>query len=322
MEYYSKRLFRETGEVHGSPADAAAAALKQMGVPDSMNMRPMKSVRNSQPRFWNSPSEPSSFGGYDPSPAPVPTPAPAPVKKPRPEKDDSFYGRALSGQRTPRGSKPQYQPTPEETQEIIDMGKKGYKALGISLELGDKYGKDIPAYAVNAILKQNRLNRKPDAEDDTTYMNPRDAFPIDHGRSIGPTNAAVNAFKPTKGEFGFGKKTPDIYSDIDNTGLAPGKTVKDDTGKVVQRGSRAAMNKYQPTPEEAQEIVTLGKQGLQPMGISLTLADKLGKRIPVHAVASILDQHGVQHSRPNDFSVPKQDFEIDKPHTLTDDDMI
>lgn len=66
--------------------------------------------------------------------------------------------------------------------------------------------------------------------------------------------------------------------------------------------SKEKYNQYQPTASEIEEIIKLGKEGHQPLGISYELQGGAGHIIPVHAIAAILKQYGIENSG-DEFSI-------------------
>jgi hypothetical protein len=95
-----------------------------------------------------------------------------------------------------------------------------------------------------------------------------------------PTSAEVNAFKPKKGEFGYGVKTPDFYNQAQFT----------------------SNSKVKISPEEERMIADMAAQGKTPLGISLELGDKLNKTIPAAKIHKLLAQ--MKQQQPVDLSDP------------------
>lgn len=78
-------------------------------------------------------------------------------------KTPDFYDQAS---RTTRGSYKakynQYEPSPEEAEMIMGLARKGLSPLGISLELGDRLGKTIPAHKIQKLMAQGGVQHQPD----------------------------------------------------------------------------------------------------------------------------------------------------------------
>ncbi len=95
----------------------------------------------------------------------------------------------------------------------------------------------------------------------------RTASPIDQFVSD-PWQFDLN-FRPARGEFGHGRRTPDLY----------GRLVKTSRAKFA-----AGYNRHQPSEADARAIRELAAQGHTPLGVALILADLGGELVPVHTI--------------------------------------
>lgn len=91
-------------------------------------------------------------------------------KKKREKPDKSFYNQV---QRTEnpryRAKYNQYELGPKEHARAIQLGKDGHTPMGISLKMGDEFGKTIPVHAIKTILDKNNISTQDDDVEDTVY---------------------------------------------------------------------------------------------------------------------------------------------------------
>ena len=235
--------------VETAASDAAAAHLKKMGFTGGLSRRPAPVQTPVQ--------------APEPEPETYPLAPPVSPKKPREPRDTSFYGKAISSQRKSGKGEP-YQPDSEETARILELGREGNTPLGITTIMGDETGKLIPVHVIRDLLKANKVS--PGADPMSKFDKPDIK---DMVRNPFPLPARVRSHSPKKGEFGFGKNTKDIFAD---------RIASAESGK----GS------YKFSPEMASVVNDLHGQGYQPLAISLELADRFGKRVPVGAISKFV----------------------------------